>query len=146
MAIQTAQEMDDSILDIKAFVLPVAASIFKPNRTVTSISKFIFLAVLFGVPLDPAKVVVFSATVMVLSIGTPGIPSGSAMSTLGAYMAAGIPVEGYLFFNGLDAIPDIFKTVANVTGFMSAAAVVDRFAGSRAKADHSEARPQAQSL
>lgn len=130
----------------KAFVLPLAASIFKPNRTVTSISKFIFLAVLFGVPLDPAKLVVFSATVMVLSIGTPGIPSGSAMSTLGAYVAAGIPAEGYLFFKGLDAVPDIFKTVANVTGFMSAASVVGRFAPAPLSCERAETVSQARSL
>jgi Na+/H+-dicarboxylate symporter len=36
--------------------------------------------------------------------------------------------------NAVDAIPDIFKTVLNVTADMSAAAIVGRFAGAPAAA------------
>ena len=41
-------------------------------------------------------------------------------------MAAGIPLEGVVILEAVDAIPDIFKTVLNVTGDMSAATILSR--------------------
>ena len=43
-----------------------------------------------------------------------------------AYLAAGIPVEAVLMLNAVDTIPDIFKTLTNVTADMSAATVLSR--------------------
>lgn len=127
---------------VVSFVLPLAASIFKPNRALTSVATLIFVATLFGVALDPGTVLVFFATVAILSIGTPGIPSGAGYTTMGAYVAIGIPAEGYIFFKSLDPIPDIFKTVVNVTGFMAAASIVDRVASSESKLEELEPIPQ----
>ena len=48
------------------------------------------------------------------------------MRFLPAYIAAGIPIEGVVILEAVDAIPDMFKTVLNVTGDMSAAAILAR--------------------
>jgi Na+/H+-dicarboxylate symporter len=40
------------------------------------------------------------------------------------YIAAGIPVDGLILLEAVDAIPDIFKTILNVTSIMSVAAIV----------------------
>ncbi|MCW5947722.1 MAG: dicarboxylate/amino acid:cation symporter [Fimbriimonadales bacterium] len=126
-----------------SFVLPLAASIFKPNRTLTSVAKLIFVAALFGVALDPGTILVFFATVAILSVGTPGIPSGAGYTTMGAYVAIGIPVEGYIFFKSLDPIPDVFKTIVNVTGFMAVASIVDRVTANETQLDQLEPIRQA---
>ena len=56
-----------------------------------------------------------------------GLPSGLlAIPTLPAYMAAGIPIEGVVILEAVDAIPDVFKTVLNVTADMSAATILSR--------------------
>ena len=39
-------------------------------------------------------------------------------------MAAGLPVEGAGLILGVDTIPDMFRTTANVTGDMTAAVVL----------------------
>jgi Na+/H+-dicarboxylate symporter len=63
------------------------------------------------------------------------LPShGASLSTLPFYLDVGIPIEAVVLLNAVDAIPDIFKTVLNVTGDMSAAAIVGRFAGAPAQA------------
>ena len=49
------------------------------------------------------------------------------MPLLPVYVAAGVPAELYVFFLVLDDIPDIFKTVANVTEDMTVAVLVSRF-------------------
>ena len=42
------------------------------------------------------------------------------------FVAAGIPVEGVLMLDAVETIPDIFETLANVTGQMSMATLLTR--------------------
>jgi Na+/H+-dicarboxylate symporter len=51
---------------------------------------------------------------------------GGAFRTLPAYLAAGVPLEGIVILEAADAIPDIFKTVLNVTGDMAVAVLLTR--------------------
>jgi len=44
-------------------------------------------------------------------------------------MDAGLPVEGLGILLGADTIPDMFRTMANVTGHLTAAAVIGRSSG-----------------
>jgi Na+/H+-dicarboxylate symporter len=58
--------------------------------------------------------------------GKPARGGGTAFRTLPAYLAAGAPIEGVVILEAVDAIPDIFKTLANVTGDLSVAAILGR--------------------
>lgn len=118
---------------VAGFALPLAVSTFKLNRTPSSVAKLLFLAALYGVPLDPAHVIAFVAMVGLLSFSTPGIPSAGTLASIPAYLAAGIPLEGVILLNAVDAIPDIFKTMLNVTGNLSVAAILTRIAGPGAR-------------
>jgi Na+/H+-dicarboxylate symporter len=40
------------------------------------------------------------------------------------FVAAGIPIQGPLVLDALDAIPDLFKTLLNVTADLSAATIL----------------------
>ena len=108
------------------FVLPLSASVFKLNRTISSSVKVLFLAHVFGVPLGPGALATFVATVLILSFSALGVPGGGGVRSLAAYVAAGIPVEAYLIMEAVDTIPDIFKTLTNVTGDMSVATILSR--------------------
>ena len=117
-------------LSATSFVLPLTVSLFKVNRTISSTSKLLFLAYVFNVPLSAATIATFVLTVVVLSFSSVGVPNGgSAFKTLPAYVAAGLPIEGIIIAEAVETIPDIFKTVLNVTGDMSAASILAR--GSR---------------
>ena len=118
-------------LSATSFVLPLTVSLFKVNRTVSSTAKLLFFAHVFNVSLSPGAIAAFILTIVVLSFSTVGVPSGgAAFKTLPAYVAAGVPIEGVIIAEAIEAIPDIFKTVLNVTGDMSAATLLSR--GSRA--------------
>jgi proton glutamate symport protein len=109
------------------FVLPFAASTFKLNGTITSTGKLLFVAYVFGVPLTASGIAAFLVTVIILTFSRVGVPGGgSAFRTLPAYLALGLPIEGVVILEAVDAIPDIFKTVVNVTGDMSAATILSR--------------------
>jgi proton glutamate symport protein len=114
---------------VASFVLPLSVSVFKLNRTISSPLKVIVLSHLYGVPVDSGIKLLFILIALFLSFGTPGLPSGGAMITLPFYVAAGIPLEGVVLLNAVDAIPDLFKTVLNVTADLGVAAIVARAAG-----------------
>lgn len=123
-----------------SFVLPLTVSLFKVNRTISSTSKLLFLAYVFNVPLSGGTIATFVLTIVVLSFSSVGVPGGgSAFKTMPAYLAAGLPIEGIIIAEAVETIPDIFKTVLNVTGDMSAATVLSR--GSRAVVPSATAFP-----
>lgn len=118
-----------------SFVLPLSVSIFKVNRPISSIVKLMLVAQVYGIPLRPTTLIVFLATVMIISFTAPGIPqSGPGFKTLPAYLAAGVPIEGVIVIEAVESIPDIFKTLLNVTGDMSAATLVTRSHRSQSQA------------
>ena len=89
--------------------------------------QFLFLAHVYGIDLSLAQVLAFTTIAILLSFTTVGIPSGgSLMRSAPLYVAAGIPIQGYLLAEAVESIPDLFKTLLNVTGNMTAAAIVNR--------------------
>jgi Na+/H+-dicarboxylate symporter len=127
-----------------AFVLPLSVSVFKINRTISSTAKLIFVAYLYGIALSPTTLAGFLITVMILSFSTVGLPGGgTTFKTLPAYLAAGLPIEGLVLLEAVETIPDIFKTLLNVTGDMSAATILSRssLAARGAVAAQGEIRP-----
>lgn len=112
---------------VSAFVVPLGVSTFKINRIISSPTKLLFLAYLYGIHLSPVQITAFVLTMVVMSFTTLGIPSGgSSLKSLPLYVAAGIPPEAVVIFEAVDAVPDMFKTVANVTANLTVAAVVAR--------------------
>jgi Na+/H+-dicarboxylate symporter len=113
---------------VTGFVMPFAASVFKVNRTVSSLVTLLFLERMNGLHLGPGQILAFVATVVLLSFSTLGIPSGGlSMKTLPVYLSMGIRPEGYVLLRTVDVVPDVFKTLLNATGYTTAAALVARF-------------------
>lgn len=109
------------------FSLPLAVSVFKQNRTVTSPAKLLFLSTLFGVAVGPGEFVAFVLMVMMLSVSTPAIPSLGTNATFGAYVSLGMPPVGVVLFEAVEPLVDIFKTLCNVTANLAAATIASRF-------------------
>lgn len=128
-----------------SFVLPLSVSIFKVNRPISSVVKLMLVAQVYGIPLPPTTLIVFLATVMMISFTAPGIPqSGPGLKTLPAYLAAGVPIEAVIVIEAVESIPDIFKTLLNVTGDMSAATLVTRSHRSQTQATDVESSTAAE--
>lgn len=107
--------------------LPLAVSVFKLNRLVSSPAKLLFLSAMFAVSLSAGDLVGFVVTVMLISISTPGVPSLGTNATFGAYVAAGIPPAAVAMFEAIEPLIDVVKTLLNVTGNLAAAVIVSRF-------------------
>ncbi len=103
------------------FVLPLAVSVFKLTSAIYWIVAALFVARLYGLPLGFSSILLVGASSVVLSFSTPGIPSGGMLLQAPIYVAIGLPVEAIGILIALDTLPDMFKTLFNVTADMAVA-------------------------
>jgi Na+/H+-dicarboxylate symporter len=54
----------------------------------------------------------------------PGIPGGAIIVMTPVLSSLGIPLGGMAMLLAVDTIPDMFRTMANVTGWLSAGAIL----------------------
>ena len=112
--------------EIVGFVLPLAVSIFKINTPVLWLAGAFFVARLYGAHLGPSQIGLILVAAISLSFSTPGIPIGSLLLIAPVFASVGLPVEGIGILMAVDLAPDIFRTIANVTGDMTAAVILSR--------------------
>jgi Na+/H+-dicarboxylate symporter len=108
------------------FVLPLAVSVFRVNVPIAWVVGVLFLGKLYGVPVTEGQLLMLVVTSTLLSFSVPGIPSASLFLLSPILVQNGIPAEGVGILIAVDAIPDMFKTTANVTAHMTSAAIVAR--------------------
>jgi Na+/H+-dicarboxylate symporter len=109
---------------VVSFVLPLAVAIFRASTPVSFILGALFLGKLYGVAVGPADVASLAVLSVLLSYSVPPVPSGSLFLMAPIFAGIGIPVEGVAILIAVDVIPDLFKTLGNVTSNMASAAVV----------------------
>ncbi|HSA56367.1 MAG TPA: dicarboxylate/amino acid:cation symporter [Gemmatimonadaceae bacterium] len=111
---------------VAGFVLPLCASIFKLNSPITWPLGAVLVARLYGVDFSGTELVIFAVGSVILSLTTPGIPSGGFFVQAPLYLAVGLPPEGLGILIAVDFIPDLFKTTLNLTSYASTALLVSR--------------------
>jgi proton glutamate symport protein len=110
---------------VTGFFLPFSTSLFRLGSAVALPVGVLFIAALYRVDLTAAQLVIVGVTSVLLTFSAPGIPGGSILIMAPVLLAVGLPVEGVGILLGVDIIPDMFRTTANVTGAMAAAVVLD---------------------
>ena len=100
------------------FVLPLCASVFKLNSGIYWAVGAFFTSKLYGLPITDGQLAIVALAGVVLSFSTPGIPSGGQLLQVPVYTALGLPVEAVGIMIALDTLPDMFKTLLNVTSDM----------------------------
>jgi Na+/H+-dicarboxylate symporter len=113
--------------EITGFFLPFAAVLFRAGSVMGTTIGALFIARLYGVPLDTTQMAAVVATAVFATFGTPGMPSGSILVIVPVLLAARVPVEGFGVLLGVDTIPDMFRTTTNQTANLAAAAILDRW-------------------
>lgn len=121
-------------LAVTSLVLPMAVSLFRIASPTQYLSVVVFIGWMYGVELGPAQLAVAVALSLVISMGSVGLPGQVSFMTnnLPVTQAMGLPVEPLGVLLAVDTIPDIFATVANTTGDVTATGVVARHGGAGA--------------
>lgn len=112
-----------------SFGLPLAVSTFRLNQAVSWVVMALFAAKLYGIELGGITVMSLAVTSVLMSFSVPGIPSASLFVVAPFYAAVGIPAEAIGVLIALDLLPDLFKTMLNVTGQLGAVTIAS--AGAR---------------
>lgn len=105
---------------VTSFALPLAVSTFRLNQSVSWVVMALFAAKLYGVELGGGAVITLAVTSVLMSFSVPGIPSASLFVVAPFFAGVGIPPEAIGVLIALDLIPDVFKTLLNVTGQLGA--------------------------
>ena len=124
--IESARTRLDLADDVTSFFLPLAASVFRVGGSLGVTVGAVFIARLYGVAITPPQLVTIVATAVASSFSIPGVPGGSIIAMVPVLLSVGLPVAGVGILLGVDTIPDMFRTTANTTGQLAAAAIVGR--------------------
>lgn len=102
---------------IRAVVLPLAVSLFRISSPAANLSVAIYCAHVYGVHLNPAVLVAGIAVAAVISLASVGLPGQiTFFTTTGPIcLVMGVPLDLLPILLAVETIPDIFRTVANVT-------------------------------
>jgi Na+/H+-dicarboxylate symporter len=112
--------------EIPSFFIPLAVVLFRVGAACGLTTGALFLARVYGVGVSSAQLATIVVTAVATSFSIPGIPGGSIIAMVPVLTAVGLPVEGIGILFGVDTIPDMFRTTANVTGQLAAAVIVSR--------------------
>ena len=109
-----------------SFALPLAVSVLRVNVPPRWVISAAFLGQLYGVEVGFGSLVWVLITAVLISFSVPGIPSASLFMLAPVLVSLGLPPVGVGLLIAVDTIPDMFNTLANVTGHMSATTVIAR--------------------
>ena len=111
---------------VTGFVLPLAVSAFKIAAPVSWTVGALFVAWFYGIHLGSRELATIAVAAIFLPFIGPGVPRGAFLMLAPLFLAIGLPAEGIGILIAVDAIPDIFSTILNVTGDLAAAAIIQR--------------------
>ena len=109
---------------VAGFVLPLGASVGRVGSALFQAVAVMFVARLYGIPLGLTGTFQAGAAVFLASLTVASVPSASIVSLVPAFTATGLPLTGLQLLLGFDRIPDMFRTMTNVFGTLTAATVV----------------------
>jgi proton glutamate symport protein len=109
---------------VTGFVLPLAVSAFKLAGPSSWTVGAVFIGWFYGVPLHAPQLATVAFAAVFLAFAAPGVPRGAFIMLTPLFLAIGLPAEGIGILIAVDAIPDTFATVLNVTGDLVAAVLV----------------------
>ena len=110
---------------VASFVLPLGASVGRAGSALFQAVAVLFVARLYGIPLGLGGTFQAGAAVFLASLTVASVPSASIVSLVPAFAATGLPLSGLQLLLGFDRVPDMFRTMTNVFGTLTAATVVD---------------------
>ena len=110
------------------FVLPLAVALFRATGPAMNLAVAIYVAKLTGVELTAPILAAGVVVALLTTLGAPSLPGSiSFVSSIGPIaLAMGVPIGPLALLVAVEVLPDIIRTVGNVTMDVSVAAAVDR--------------------
>ena len=107
-------------------VLPLAVAIFRATGPGMNVAVVLYVAHWYGIELGPLQIAAGIAAAAITTLGAVSLPGQVSFVTSIApiCLAMGIPIEPLAILIAVETIPDIFRTVGNVTMDVAVTATV----------------------
>ena len=112
-------------------LLPMAVAIFRATGPVMNLAVAIYIAYWFGIALTPMHLALGVAAAATTTMGAVGIPGQASFITSIApiCLAMGVPIEPLALLIAVEVLPDLVRTLGNVSMDIAATATVARRTG-----------------
>ncbi|WP_299194330.1 cation:dicarboxylase symporter family transporter [uncultured Erythrobacter sp.] len=113
------------------FVLPLAVAIFRATSVAMNLAVALYVAELAGISVPFTLMLVGIVVALVISIGSVSLPGSiSFVVSIGPIaLAMGVPIEPLVLLVAVEMLPDVMRTLANVTMNVAVTSAVDRSRG-----------------
>jgi len=141
VTMETAEDEVGVSNEVASFVLPLGATINMDGTALYQAVAVMFIAQIYGIDLTIADQLIVVLTATLASVGAAGVPSAGIITLIIVLNSIGLGefVQGGIaLILGVDRILDMIRTSVNVTGDLTAAAVIARSEGEKLvpRADH----------
>jgi len=107
-------------------VLPLAVAVFRLTSPVANLAVCLYVAQLYGVHLSLGALIAGGLTAIAVSVASVGLPGQvSFFAAIGPIcLAMGLPIGVLPLLLAVEVVPDIFRTIGNVTADLGATRIV----------------------
>ncbi|OQW45311.1 MAG: sodium:dicarboxylate symporter [Proteobacteria bacterium SG_bin6] len=113
---------------VSGVVLPLAVAVFRITAPPMNLAVILYIAHWYGLALSPLQIVAAVAAASVTTFSGVGLPGQvsyvASVAPIG--LAIGVPVEALGLLIAVETIPDIFRTLGNVTMDVAVTAILSR--------------------
>lgn len=97
--------------------LPIAVAIFRATSPAMNLAVALYVAHLLGIPIGPGALAAGVCTAAITTMGSVSLPGTLSFiaSVAPVALAMGVPIEALGLLVAVETIPDLFRTVGNVT-------------------------------
>lgn len=110
------------------FVLPLAVALFRATGPAMNLAVAIYVAWLTGTPITTASMAAGVGVALLTTLGSVSLPGTiSFVTAIGPIaLAMGVPIEPLALLVAVEMLPDLMRTLGNVTMDVAVTATVDR--------------------
>jgi Na+/H+-dicarboxylate symporter len=116
---------------VSGVVLPMAVAMFRATGPAINLAVAIYIAHVFGIELGPMQLLAGWAAAAITTIGAVSLPGQiSFVSSIAPIaIAMGVPIEPLALLVAVETLPDIVRTLGNVTMDMAVTATISERSG-----------------
>lgn len=108
--------------------LPLAVALFRATSPSMNLAVALYVAHWYGIAIPPAALAAGVATSAITTMGSVSLPGTLTyfLNIAPVALAMGVPLEPLALLVAVETVPDIFRTVGNVTMDVAVTAAIDR--------------------
>ena len=113
---------------VAGLVLPLAVAVFRLTSPVANLGVALFICHIMGIEPSPAQYLAAGVVAFAVSISSVGLPGQVSffVSVAPICIAIGAPIELLPLLLAVEVVPDIFRTVGNVSADLAVTAILNK--------------------